>query len=160
MPIYEFHCPQCHVVYQFFSRRVNPEAIPDCPKNPSHKSLVRQMSGFAMGRSATSASGADDPTTGGLPDDPRMEMRMMDLMQKMESVDEHDSRAMGRIMRELTGLSGGGDPAMEEAIRRLEGGEDPERVEELVSNAWGEDALGGGSGGAGAPSYDTSLYDM
>lgn len=172
MPIYEFYCKDCNSIFQFFSKRVEPEKIPVCPKHEGHGLLDRQMSRFAMGR-ATSKAGVDDsPALGeenGMPpggpnmDDPRVEAKMMDLMSKMESIDENDGRAMGRMMRELAAITGEGadDPAMQEAIRRLEAGEDPEKVEEIVSDAYGEDALGGGAGGRGGePTYDGGMYDL
>jgi putative FmdB family regulatory protein len=171
MPIYEFYCKDCHSVFQFFSKRVEPEKIPTCPKNEGHGLLDRQMSRFAMGRPASKSGGDDSPTVGdegamppGGPnmDDPRIEAKMMDLMSKMESMDENDGRAMGRMMRELANITGEGadDPAMQEAIRRLEAGEDPEKVEEIVSDAYGEDALGGPGGHGGEPSYDSGMYDL
>lgn len=85
---------------------------------------------------------------------------MMELMGRMEGMDENDGRAMGRMMRELTQITGegGDDPAMQEAIRRLEAGEDPEKVEEIVGDAWGETDGAGGS--YGEPSYDGGMYDM
>ena len=169
MPIYEFVCTDCNTVYQFFSKRVDPEKIPPCPKQPDHAPLVRQMSRFAMGRAA-SGTGSEsasepmgEPGQGGPDfDDPRVEAKMMDLMSRMESMDENDGRSMGRMMRELTAITGEGsdDPAMQEAIRRLESGEDPEKVEQIVADAYGDDALGGASGGMGAPSFDGGMYDM
>lgn len=171
MPIYEFVCRDCNTVYQFFSKRVDPQRIPSCPKHPEHSPLERMMSRFAMGRSGgggESGGGSDgadpmgDQGGGDLPD-PRMEAKMMDLMSRMESIDETDGRAMGRMMRELAGITGEGadDPAMQETIRRLEAGEDPEKVEEIVSGAYGEDAFGaGGPSRGGAPSYDGGMYDM
>lgn len=165
MPIYEFYCSDCNTVYQFYSRTVNPEKVPPCPKDPSHASLERQMSRFAMGRSASkgdSASGEHgNPDGGASPmDDPRVEARMMDLMSRMEGMDENDGRAMGRMMRELADITGEGatDPAMQEAIRRLEGGEDPEKVEEIVGDAWGESSHGGAA--LSEPGYDGGMYDM
>jgi hypothetical protein len=60
-------------------------------------------------------------------------------------------------MTELTGEDM--DPEMEEAVRRLEAGEDPEKVEEDMG-----DVLGGEGGGPydpyGAPTYDDGLYPM
>jgi len=32
MPIYEFACPKCRVIYNFLSQRVNPGRLPACPK--------------------------------------------------------------------------------------------------------------------------------
>lgn len=175
MPIYEFYCKHCHAVYQFFSKRVEPEKIPLCPKHEAHGSLDRQMSRFAMGRPASKGDGGGEGggaagfEEGGMPpgspnlDDPGVEAKMMDLMSKMESIDENDGRAMGRMMRELASITGEGadDPAMQEAIRRLEAGEDPEKVEQIVSDAYGEDALGGpGGAGRGEPSYDGGMYDL
>ena len=175
MPIYEFYCKNCHAVYQFLSKRVEPEKIPLCPKHEAHGLLVRQMSRFAMGRPASKTESRDEsggseasdkigmPPGGPNLDDPRIEAKMMDLMSKMESIDENDGRAMGRMMRELASITGegGDDPAMQEAIRRLEAGEDPEKVEQIVSDAYGEEALGGAGGGLrGEPSYDGGMYDL
>lgn len=166
MPIYEFYCKDCHTVFQFYSRTVSPEKIPPCPKNEAHAPLERQMSRFAMGRSSSLADKGESPEGGPQGDgpspldDPRTEARMMDLMSRMEGMDENDGRAMGRMMRELADITGEGanDPAMQEAIRRLEGGEDPEKVEEIVGDAWGDG--GGGAAGFGEPSMDGGMYDM
>lgn len=161
MPIYEFYCRDCNTVFQFYSRTVNPEKIPPCPKDSGHSSLERQMSRFAMGRSG-SREKVDGGGEGGAPsrlDDPATEARMMDLMSRMEGLDENDGRAMGRMMRELSEITGegGDDPAMQEAIRRLEDGEDPDKVEEIVGEAWGGAE---GAGGSPEPSLDGGMYDM
>jgi len=165
MPIYEFYCQDCNTVFQFFSKTVSPDKIPPCPKVATHHPLERQMSRFAMGRSGakkeTASPEAGSMENGASPmDDPRVEAKMMDLMSRMEGMDENDGRAMGRMMRELSQLTGEGtdDPAMQEAIRRLEGGEDPERVEEIVGDAWGDGSAGGAE--FSEPSYDGGMYDM
>jgi hypothetical protein len=52
-------------------------------------------------------------------------------------------------------------PAMEEMIRRLEAGEDPEQVEEDLGDAL-EEEMGDDGGGfsGGAPTRDDGLYPM
>ena len=56
---------------------------------------------------------------------------------------------------------GKGDRAMEEMIRRLEAGEDPEKVEEEMGDAI-EEEMGeeGGGFGGGAPTRDDGIYPM
>lgn len=152
MPIYEYLCRDCNTVYQFYSRTASPKAAPSCPKATDHRELVRQMSGFAIGApaaSSTRSSSADDPAD---------MARMEGLMGKLGAIDEQDPKAVGRLMREMAALSGEADPRMEEAIRRLEGGEDLERIESLLDGNGDED--GGNFAGAASPRMDTSLYEM
>ena len=53
------------------------------------------------------------------------------LEREAGNLDEDDPRAAARVMRELSKASGlEMSPAMEEAMRRMEAGEDPEAVEE------------------------------
>ena len=67
-------------------------------------------------------------------------------------------RQLGRLMRRMSEISGEKlDPEMQEAVRRLESGEDPEKIEEDMGDLFGEDA---GGGGPGAPTYDDGLYPM
>ena len=49
MPIYEFSCPKCRVIFNFLSKRINPERVPACPKC-GHKKMAKQMSRFAMSK--------------------------------------------------------------------------------------------------------------
>jgi hypothetical protein len=63
-------------------------------------------------------------------DEEKLEKAMMGLAGEMEGIDENDPRQMARIMRRLTDATGMNlGPGMEEAIRRLEAGEDPDKVE-------------------------------
>ncbi|MEN9354131.1 MAG: hypothetical protein RL318_1456 [Fibrobacterota bacterium] len=156
MPIYEYLCRDCNTVYQFFSRTLSVKAPPPCPKDPVHQELERQMSGFAIGAAAASVASqeAGDPT-------PETFAKMENLMGRLEGIDENDPKAMGHLMREMSAITGEGahDPAMQEAIRRLEGGEDPEKVEELLEGQWDEESPGPGTHRTG-PSLDSSIYDM
>lgn len=179
MPIFEYLCPSCNRVFSFLSKTLVPTKQPACPKCKS-KNLKKMVSRFALvgaaskSRDADKAPAADreagpdrDGPGGGGPDqgggaddalDPRVEREMEHLMQDAEGIDENDPRQLGALMRRMTQISGEKlDPEMEEAVRRLESGEDPEKVEEAMGDALGDDK--GGPGG-GPPSYDGGLYDM
>lgn len=126
MPIYEFFCPDCNTVFNFLSRRPSTDKRPDCP-NCGRKELAKLMSPFATIGKAKESSGDGLPE--GL-DESRMEQAMAGLMREAEGINEEDPRQMARLMRKFmdkTGLSLGG--GMEEAISRMEAGEDPEQVE-------------------------------
>jgi putative regulatory protein, FmdB family len=130
MPIYEFYCTDCHTIFNFFSRRVNTEKRPSCPRC-GRLELERQVSLFSIskGRKPDSDDAMVDI------DDERMERAMEALAGDAESIDENDPRTMARMMRKLydaTGLKLG--PGIEEAIHRMEAGEDPNHVEEEMGD--------------------------
>ncbi len=49
MPIYEYACPECRVIFNFLSKRINPDRLPVCPKC-GNKKMTKHMSRFAMSR--------------------------------------------------------------------------------------------------------------
>jgi hypothetical protein len=190
MPIYEYYCPDNNRIYQFFAKTLaQAESLPKCPDNPAFR-MVKMVSGFAIG-GATKKSTGEAPGAGGAggdapggpdaaggpaggagdADDPRMEAAFSQLEREMESIDENDPRAMGRMMRRMSELTGERlDGEMEEMVRKLEEGEDPEKLEEQFGDMMGEggpeDEMGGmggmggfGGGRRGAPSRDPHLYD-
>jgi putative FmdB family regulatory protein len=125
MPIYEFYCPDCHMIFNFFSRTINTEKIPPCPKCNRSK-LDRQMSSFAVLRRAKADQ--DD----GLPDidESKLEKAMTALASEAEGINEDDPKQAAQLMRKLTHMTGLELGAgMEEALRRMEAGEDPEQIE-------------------------------
>jgi putative FmdB family regulatory protein len=159
MPVYEFLCGPCNRIYSFHSFKVEPEKVPTCPKCGA-ENLKRVPSQFGVG--AKSKTAGDDG--GGDVDDPRLEREMMKLASDLEGMDENDPRQMAAAVRKMTELAGESvTPAMEEMIRRLEAGEDPERIEEELGDAI-EDEMGGEGGGGGfggaPPTRDQGLYPM
>jgi putative FmdB family regulatory protein len=167
MPIYEYLCPPCNRVFSFLLKSVAEPCEPTCPKCGG-KELRRRMSRFAVTGAARKSQANVEVPTGGDPaaaqgagdalDDPRVEGEMMKLMSAAEGLDENDPRQLGRLMRRMTEITGEAvEPAMEEALRRLEGGEDPEKIEADLGELLGED--GGAGPGPGGPTYDSGLYD-
>ncbi|RMG66590.1 MAG: zinc ribbon domain-containing protein [Calditrichaeota bacterium] len=132
MPIYEFYCARCHTIYKFFSRKVNTTTIPNCPSCKTSR-LERRMSMFAI----SSGRHAEGDGEEGMPpiDESRLEKALEKLGREVENIDENDPRQAAQLMRQLseaTGLKMG--PAMEEALRRMEQGEDPEAIEEEMGD--------------------------
>jgi putative FmdB family regulatory protein len=171
MPIYEFACPKCRKIFSFLSKRVNPEHSPICPKCGS-KHLQKQMSRFAMSKglkepAAAGAEGEEGKMAEPDFDDPKVAAAMNELERDMEHLDENNPKHMAYMMKKMKDVMPAGSipKEMDEAIKRLEKGEDPEKIEEdmgdVLGGMLGEDAdemMGGGMGGGGF-SHDAGLYD-
>jgi putative FmdB family regulatory protein len=161
MPIYEFLCPSCNTVFSFHSFKVDTEKVPACPRCGG-TGMRRMPSRFGIASTGGKKSGEPAEGPGAEPDldDPRVEREMMRLVSEMEGMDENDPRQMARVVRKMAEITGEPvTPAMEEMIRRLEAGEDPEEVEEELGDAL-EEEMGGEGAGGGAPDYDDGLYPL
>lgn len=168
MPIYEFYCRDCHTVYSFFARRVDTQSMPKCPKGIKHK-LQRQMSRFAISKGRAEKSEGDGGPEPDF-DDEKMEEAMMQMAGEADGIDEDDPRAMARMMRKMMDSSGMQmGEGMEEAIRRMEAGEDPDKIEEEMGDILeGEDPFTTGEKKlkglqrrfSEAPNVDPEVYDM
>ena len=63
-------------------------------------------------------------------DEHKMEQAMSLLAKEAEHMDENDPRQAANLMRKLTDMTGMNlGPGMEEALSRMEAGEDPEQIE-------------------------------
>ncbi len=138
MPIYEFYCPDNHTVYQFLARSLAyGNRTPRCPENPTFR-MEKRISRFAFLRGVAEKT-EDDPFAG--MDDTKMEAMMADLERDMAGLDENnpDPRQLGHVMRRMTDALGDkAPPEMREMIRRLEAGEDPEKLESEFGDLGGE----------------------
>jgi putative FmdB family regulatory protein len=173
MAIYEFYCQPCHTVFNFFARRHVDQPRPKCPACGNRR-LQRQVSRFAIGSGKRSEEGGEgegpDPFAG--MDEAKLEQAMMSMAGDFENLNEEDPRGMAKMMHKLfecTGMKPSG--AIEEAIRRMEAGEDPDRIDEEMGDLLdAEDPFGMGpaSGGirhrlrqlAEQPKVDPELYDL
>jgi putative FmdB family regulatory protein len=170
MPIYEFYCSDCHTIYNFFARRPDTSKQPACPRC-GRPQLERRLSRFAISRGTKPSSESDE-----LPadfDEAKMEQVLAEMESETGGADEEDPRQMARMMRRLseaTGMNLG--PHMEEAIRRMEAGEDPDEVEQEMGDLLEaeEPTFGKTSSGSGGlrqfsqklkpPKTDPGLYDL
>jgi hypothetical protein len=142
MPIYEYYCLDNHTIYQFYAKTLaQGQRVPKCPENASFR-MQKVVSTFAINSGGqrggseqpdnASGAGESDPA-----EDARMEMAMGAMEKEFASVDENDPRAMARMMRRMADLTGEKiDGEMEEVVRKLEEGADPDSL---------EDQMGGGS---------------
>lgn len=163
MPIYEFFCKDCNTIFNFFSSRINTDKKPDCPKC-GRKQLEKMMSTFATIGKAKEQG--EDPLAG--LDETRMEQAFEGLMREAENINEEDPRQMATLMRTFSDKTGVslGEP-MEEALARMEAGEDPDQIEKEMG-----DLLEGDEGfsleamkkkvrsGRRPPVHDEKLYEL
>ena len=163
MPIYEFYCEDCNTLFNFFSRTVNTEKRPNCPR--CQKQLQKQMSIFACTGKAKEGGDMDN-----LPiNESGMEKAMQMLASEADKINENDPRQAANLLRklsEMTGMQMG--PGMNEALKRMESGEDPDQIEsEMGDILQSEDPfmMPGAAGQAGrakkpAPQRDETLYEL
>ncbi len=129
MPIYEFFCGDCNTLFSFFSAGINTKKIPACPK--CGKNLEKQLSSFStIGR-------VKESSEDGMPDfdEFKMERALGELASEAEKISEEDPKQMANLMRKFSEKSGldMGD-GMEEALRRLGSGDDPEKIEQEMGD--------------------------
>lgn len=173
MPIYEFYCPDNNKLYSFYARSLAFSAkTPRCPENARFR-LERAVSTFAVtGR----AKEKPELPAGGDGDDAQMAAAMAEMESEFGSMDTEnpDPRMLARMMRKMSALTGEKVPGeMEEMMRRMEAGEDPEKLEEEYGDAFSEHEASGAENAAEGeglkeqlrklrrrPIRDKTLYEM
>ncbi len=163
MPIFEYLCRSCNRIYSFLSLSPIPKREPTCPRCGG-TGLARMPSAFAV-VSGSKKSGKDKPLhkepEEGLP--PKLERELENLVSSVDDKDMEDPRTMARLMRRLAEASGEPVPqTLEEMMRRMEAGEDPEKLEEELGDQL-EEELGTeeeAEGSSLAPERDPGLYSL
>ena len=175
MPIYEFYCASCHTVFNFLSKRINTDGTPACPK--CGKATSRKPSTFAMSRNRPEPQGGEGAPgpAGGMTDpfanmdESQLESAMESLASEADGIDENDPRQAANVMRKLfdaTGMPVGG--GIQEALKRMESGEDPEKIEEDMGDLLEADPFSREAARKSterrvpkrAATYDPQLYEM
>jgi hypothetical protein len=152
MPIYEYYCPENHTIYQFYAKTLaQGKTVPRCPENPKYR-LKKLVSAFAVtsgGKKDDVAEMKSSAAPADSAEDARMEAAMGAMEKEFSSVDENDPRAMAKMMRRMSDLTGEKiDGEMEEVVRKLEEGADPDSLEEQ---------LGGEAPGGTPDPYDDGM---
>jgi len=137
MPIYEFYCADCNTIFNFFSIRINTEKRPLCPRcNKVY--LERLISRFSVLR------GTKEKDDFGMPDldESKLQKSISLLEREVKDINEDDSKQSVYLMRKLvetTGLDLGS--GIEEVLRRMEAGEDPDKIEKEMGDILNEEKL-------------------
>jgi putative FmdB family regulatory protein len=163
MPIFEYACPRCRRIFSFLSKRLQPDRDPVCPKCGT-ADLRRLMSAFSALRGAKEPPATAGPAAGPDLDDPRVLRAFQELERDLGSVDEKNPRQMAHVMRKMKDVlpPDAVPKEVDEAIRRLEAGDDPEKVEADLGRLFGDLPGGeeeGGGGGTSGYARDGGLYD-
>jgi len=162
MPIYEFYCPDCHRIFNFFSKSVNTTKVPVCP-TCKVRELEKMVSLFSplSGAQEGPPEGDDNIDAG------KLEKAMALLEHEGGKIKEDDPRQAARFMQKLTETTGVRlNPKMEELLGRMEAGESPEALEAEMGVIMGEEEpftlgkKGGKHRKGGAPARDEKLYDL
>lgn len=163
MPIYEFYCEPCHTIFNFLSNKVDTEKVPACPRcgNPR---LIRKVSlpAIISGGLEKKEDGENLPSI----DEIKMENAMHMLAQEAEHINEDDPRQAANLMRKLSEVAGVSlGPGMEEALHRLEKGEDPEKIEDELGDLLEEEPFllekkSGAASKKHKPEVDETLYEL
>ncbi|MEE2776426.1 MAG: zinc ribbon domain-containing protein, partial [Acidobacteriota bacterium] len=124
--------------FNFFSAAVDSTAMASCPRCGREK-LPKRPSTFAT----LKHQGEDEPSPFEGLDDGRMEGAMDALMREMGDLDEDaDPAQVGKFFRrfgDLSGLEMG--PRMEEALSRMEAGEDLDQIESEFDDLGDDESL-------------------
>ncbi|XZE46631.1 FmdB family zinc ribbon protein [Pirellulaceae bacterium SH467] len=135
MPIYEFYCPVCHTVFSFLSRSMQNTKVPECPKC-GRKKLEKKVSRFAISKGLKESDATQDPFEN--VDEAKMEQLMMEMAPHLDENSEgpEDPRQMAALMKKMFDVTGmQPNETMMEAMRRMEAGEDPDRIDEEMGDA-------------------------
>lgn len=126
MPVYEFLCPKCQVIYNFHSNIVDTNTVPSCPECDCGD-LVRQVSAFSNLTAQQELS---------------EDMVLKSFSNLLDNIDTIKADGSGDLVSSLQKFSKGCGADLGEkvgvAIERIKQGESPEKVEkemgELLMN--------------------------
>jgi hypothetical protein len=152
-------------IYSFFAHSPSyAEKIPFCPDGKKYK-MEKVMSGFSITGQKEEAPEIPAGDSGDDPNDPfagmdpgQAEKVMKELEGAMGGMDEDnpDPRQMGQLMRKMCEMTGETmDEPMEEVVRKLEEGADPDELEDRMGDFLGDEQPNDKTGGNDEVSMDS-----
>ena len=128
MPNYQYRCNDCHRRFEIFLTYSEYGTRPVSCTHCGSSKVERRIGRIRIARSEENRlENLADPS-------------------KLEGL-EDDPRALGRMMREMSGEMGEDmGPEFDEVIDRLESGQSPEEIEKALPDLGSEDAGGPGDG--------------
>jgi putative FmdB family regulatory protein len=128
MPTYQYRCKDCNRRFEVFMTYSEYGTCSVICAHCASKNVERRIGRIRIGRSEESRlENLADPS-------------------KLEGL-EDDPRALGRMMREMSGEMGEDmGPEFDEVIDRLESGQSPDEIEKALPDLGSEDAGGLGGG--------------
>lgn len=165
MPIYEFMSQNTGKIYSFFAHSPSyADKIPFCPDGKKYK-MEKVISGFSITRQKEEAPEIPAGDSGDDPNDPfagmdpgQAEKVMKELEGAMGGMDEDnpDPKQMGQLMRKMCEMTGETmDEPMEEVVRKLEEGADPDELEDRMGDFLGDEQPNDKTGGNEEDSMDS-----
>ncbi len=141
MPIFEFYSPKAGKIYSFFARSQKYSNVtPVCPDGKNLK-MHKLISGFSITKQTEKLNNpenidsiSEDEAYDDLPRE-KAALVMKELEGAMHGMDDDnpDPRQMGSLMRRMCELTGEKmDESMEEVVRKLEEGADPDALEDQL----------------------------
>jgi hypothetical protein len=157
MPIYEFMSRDTGKIYSFFAHSISyAEKTPLCPDGKKYK-MQKVVSGFSITGKKEEPLEIPGQDAGTDPNDPfagmdpnQAEKVMKELECAMGGMDEDnpDPKQMGQLMRKMCEMTGETmDEPMEEVVRKLEEGVDPDELEDRMGDFLGDEESGPIPGG-------------
>lgn len=163
MPVYEFLCTECNIIFKFFSRTINTEKCPFCPQC-NRDTLQRQISLFATVDSKKEDS---DPLDNLPVDEAKLEQAVHKLMGESEKINEDDPRQAADLMQKFSDMTGlKYNNTIQEALERMGAGENPEDIEAQLGENLDEEipfivpGKKGKQNRKPPPRHDPNLYEM
>ena len=133
MPLYEFYCQTCHMIFTFRFPKVDTQSVPACPKCGT--ALKREVSAFAHIMRGKSDAGMNQDD--GAMD--RMDSVMAEMGERMQALedDDGDPREAVSVLRAMAEAGGVQfKPDVMEAMARIDAGEDPDKIDEMFGEVF------------------------